>query len=202
MPNWATGTLKIRGTREDILDFCKKELSERAGWYRHDQSEQSKIVEWGMDLANSDYDSGDLIATVYEEPNLCIWIRESCRNFIDMDTEVPYYWDMDASGDKEKYETTFCFYKLSGDNDYCVVFPFKAAWGVDEYYYADLSKDYKLAFKIYTVEQGMGFFSEFEAKDGNVTMLASGPSIGPEREKIGQSYGRFVWECPFPFLGG
>lgn len=201
MPNWATGTLKIRGTRENILDFCKKEMNERAGSDKA-KPDREKIVKWELDLCDSDFDHGDLIATVYGNPSLCIWLRDSSRNFVDMDTEVPYYWDMNPSDEeKDAYETTFGFYKVAA-KDYCIIFPFMAAWGVDEGYYEKLSKDYNLTFKVYTVEQGMGFFEEFEAKDGKVEVLASGPSIGPEPEKIGQSYGRFVWECPFPFLGG
>ena len=198
MPNWATGTLKIRGTREDILDFCKKELSERAN-PSHFKTDDGRTVTWKMELADSEYDNGDLFATVHGDPSLCIWLKDSRRNFIEMDTDVPYYWDVEYDG--KDYETRFAFYQTP-EKDYCVVFPFQAAWGVDEDYYADLSKKYGLIFRIYTVEQGMGFFSEFEAKDGKVEVLASGPSIGPEGEGLRQSYGRFVWECPFPFLGG
>ena len=201
MPNWATGTLKIRGTREDILEFCKKEMNERSGADRY-KNEQDKVVEWNLDLFDSDYDHGDLTATVSGEPRLCIWLKDSRRHFVDMDTAVPYYWDMRPNDKKEKYETTFTFYRLPGENNYCVIFPFMAAWGPEEEYFEKLSKDYKLAFKVYVVEQGMGFFEEFEAKDGMVTVLASGPSNGLKDEKIGQSYGRFIWECPFPFLGG
>lgn len=201
MPNWATGTLKIRGTREDILAFCKKEMNERAGSDMV-KSDRAKIVEWDMDLVDSDYDHGDLTATVYEEPSLCIWMRDSRRNFVDMDTAVPYYWDMDRDEEEDGYKTTFSFYKLTGNDGYCVVFPFMAAWGPEEEYFEELSKDYKLTFKVYVVEQGLGFFEEFEATDGKVTVLASGPSKGLKDEKFNQSYGRFIWECPFPFLGG
>ena len=186
MPNWATGTLKIRGTRENILKFCKERMNELAC--------STGSVEWKLNLADAEHNSGDLIATVFNDPSLCIWLKDSRRNFVDMDTAVPYYWDVNR--EKNVYETTFGFYKM-GEKDYCIVFPFQAAWGVDEDYYADLSKKYPLIFKIYTVEQGMGFFSEFEAKGGEVKMLASGPSVAS-----GDSYGLFVWECPFPFLGG
>lgn len=191
MPNWATGTLKIRGTREDIFKFCEERMGERAAGAGH--------VEYELDVINSDNDHGDLYATVHGDPSLCIWLKDSRRNFVDMDTEVPYYWDVDR--EDSKYTTRFGFYKTS-EKDYCVIFPFMAAWGVDEDYYAELSKKYPLIFKIYTVEQGMGFFSEFEAKDGEISILASGPSLGPKDKKFDDSYGRFVWECPFPFLGG
>lgn len=186
MPNWATGTLKIRGTREDILKFCKEQMNERAC--------SAGSIEWELESTGAENYGEYLIAATSNDPSLCIWLNDSRRNFVEMDTEVPYYWDVDRHG--RNYETRFGLYKLSGD-DYCVIFPFQAAWGVDEDYYADLSKKYPLIFKIYTVEQGMGFFSEFEAKGGEVKMLASGPSVASRN-----SYGLFVWECPFPFLGG
>lgn len=198
MPNWATGTLKIRGTREDILKFCKEQMSVR-GNSSHLKDEREKNIEWELGLDDPENAGGDLFAITYGDTSLCIWLKGSRRNFVDMDTEVPYYWDMDREIDT--YETRFGLYRIS-EKDYCVIFPFMAAWGADEDYYADLSKKYPLIFKIYTVEQGMGFFSEFEAKGGEVTMLASGPSLGPKGERPADSYGRFVWECPFPFLGG
>lgn len=198
MPNWATGTLKIRGTREDILKFCKEQMGERANTSNL-KNDREKRVEWELGLDDPERISGDLFATTYGDTSLCIWLKDSRRNFVDMDTEVPYYWDVDR--EENKYETVFGLYRIS-EKDYCVIFPFMAAWGVDEDYYAELSKKYPLIFKIYTVEQGMGFFSEFEAKGGEVKMLASGPSLGSKDKKFGDSYGRFVWECPFPFLGG
>ena len=198
MPDWATGTIKIRGTRENILKFCQEELSERAN-PANIKDEGARQVEWELDLADSDYDHGDLIATVHNDPSLCIWFKDSRRNFIEMDTEVPYYWDMENDG--ETYATTFMFYKLPKESDYCVVFPFMAAWGVDEDYYAEMSKKYKLSFRVYTVEQGMGFFSEFIAENGEVTPLSSGPNMEKEWNPL-NTYGQFVWECPFPFLGG
>lgn len=204
MPNWAEGTLKIKGKREDILKFCQERLNEKAnsGSYSNDKE---RSVMWDLDI--SEY-GGSLIATTYNDPNLCIWIRNSLRNFIDMDTDVPYYWSMDREEVSENeyiYESTFHFYAMSKKADekreYCIVFPFKGAWGVEEEYYARLSEEYPLEFRIYTVEQGIGFFSEFSAKDGKITEIGGGPKI--EKEDGRETwYGQFVWQCPIPFIGG
>lgn len=197
MPNWATGTLKIRGTRENILKFCKERMSERANSSIF-KTDAERTIEWKMELADSEYNAGDLFATVHGDPSLCIWLKDSRRNFVEMDTRVPYYWDVEYK--ENEYETRFAFYQTP-EKDYCVVFPFQAAWGVDEDYYADLSKEYGLIFRIYTVEQGMGFFLEFEVNDGKIEVLTQGPRL-TKLENSKNSYGRFVWECPFPFLGG
>lgn len=190
MPNWATGTMKIRGTKVEILRFCTEQMNELAGHIRREGNVDGKVT-WDV------YDD-ELTATVRNEPSLFIWLKDSNRNFVDMDHEVPYCWDQRREGDA--YETFFNFYKMP-EKDYCVVFPFIAAWGVHSDYFDQLSKEYKLTFRIYTVEQGMGFFEELVSKDGKTTEISGGPSFGKD-EDTKEWYGRFVWECPFPFLGG
>ena len=190
MPNWATGTIKIRGTKENILRFCKEKLSERVaphGVIGHDNH-----VHWAASPVNDE----EIVATVYDDPCMTIWFEDSNRNFVEMSCGVPYDWDMEADGDE--YTTTFQLWKINGDSDWCIVFPFIAAWHVYRQYYADLSKEYDLIFRIFTVEQGWGFFAEFQAENGEITVLAEGPSADEPKGR----YGRFIWECPFPFLGG
>lgn len=191
MANWATGTLKLRGTRENILKYCKEQLSTRACSER--LPEREKTVEWRI----YEDDREELIATVHGEPSLSIWLEDSQRNFVDMDRDVPYFWDMESDGDT--HETTFEFWECPGEagkKDWVVVFPYMAAWGADPAYFEKLSKEYEIEFRVYTVEQGMGFFSEFTAKDGHTTILTDGVTLRKD------SYGMFIWECPFPFLGG
>lgn len=193
MANWATGTLKLRGTRENILKFCREQMKQRA--CSDKLPDRDKWVEWRIDAEDDEV----LIATVHGEASLSIWLNDSQRNFVDMDRDVPYYWDMESDGDT--HESSFNFWECPGEDSWCVVFPFMAAWGVDPDYYADLSKKYNIGFRIYTVEQGMGFFVEYSIKDGNVAVLNEGPAEHKD-EKDSKHYGRFIWECPFPFLGG
>lgn len=205
MPNWATGTLKIRGCTDEILRFCNDILPERAG--DRYANEKDRAVSWRMCDENDSYFEDDtLIATAYNDPRLCIYMEDSNRHFIDMDLEVPYFWDLDRKGPYEdgkdtEYRTGFRVYDLPKNTDDAadslVVFPFMAAWGPDEEYFLELSKKYRLEFKYYVVEQGVGYYAEARFKNGEVVNVVSGPTyVG------GNGYGQFVWECPFPFLGG
>ena len=199
MPNWATGTLKIRGAKDEIMKFCKEILGEL----------ESNIgtVEWsfGEDISD-EFEPDTLIASVNDEPHLCIWLKESNRNFVDMDSEVPYYWDLSRKEiegtNKYKYQTAFYIYNLDKKDDSfddcLVVFPFKSAWGLREEYFEDLTRKYKLEIKIYVVEQGVGYYSEECFKGGKIIK----GDWGPKEDDHDKSYGAFVWECPFPFLGG
>lgn len=197
MPNWAAGTLKIKGSKEEIFKFCKEKLDERAMSSKL-TTDKEKKVEWEM---GEKTEREELYATVLTDPNPFIWLKDSQRNFIDMeDTDVPYYWDMDHE-EENVYTTTFYLYKMRGNGVYCIIFPFKAAWGAEPDYFASLSKEYDLEFRIHTVEQGMGFFADYNIKKGEVTVLAEGPSM-EKTDSPDQWYGQFVWECPFPFIGG
>ena len=200
MPNWATGTLKLKGSKEEIVKFCKDILSERGASFKANENQKYRTVEWKLD------DEG-VNATYYGYPDLLIWLKDSNRNFIDMDTEIPYYWDFEAKelGEAKiyKYKTTFVFYDLpknkDGTRDHVIVFPFKSAWGLREDYFEELSKKYKLEFRLYVVEKGMGFYEGYIFKDGETTITDSGPNKGNVGDGI---YGQFIWECPFPFIGG
>lgn len=201
MPNWATGTLKIRGSKDEILRFSKDILSQLAG-------DKERTVRWRLweEDDGVEFDDNTLIATVYDEPRLCIWLEDSNRHFIDMDLDVPYYWDMsrkqtDGSDRHEEYRTVFNLYNLpkndQGTVDFLVVFPFMAAWGIREEYFEEISGKYKLEFRIYVVEQGIGYYEEASFKDWKTVSVVSGPKY-----EGNDGYGQFVWECPFPFLGG
>lgn len=193
MPNWAEGTLKIRGSQKNLLKFCKERLGERTG-------DEEKAIIW--EIRHYGGNNNGLVAKYYSFSELCIWLKDSRRMFIDMGNEVPYNWDVggkdiseDPKHSKFEYESLFYLYKMSGEDDWLVVFPFQAAWDVREDYFEQMSKEYDLVFRVYTVEQGMGFFSEILVKDGETTELGGGPAGN-------SGYGEFVWECPFPFLGG
>ena len=204
MPNWATGTLKVRGNMDEILKFCNDILTSPAG-------DKPEVNHFTWRLCGEDdveFDDDTLIATILNETNFCIWMKDSKRHFIDMDTEVPYYWDesrkkIDGTADRYEYRTAFSTYQLpknpDGTTDSVVVFPIMAAWEIREEYFEELSKKYKLKFKVYVVEQGIGYFEEALFENGETMITASGPTTG---ESENRTYGQFVWECPFPYLGG
>lgn len=201
MPNWATGTLKIRGCTDEILRFCNDILSRQAG-------DNGGEVVWRLCDEDDEFCEDDtLIATIRNDARFCVWLKDSNRHFIDMDLEVPYYWDFDkkriaGTEDQYEYRTAFNTYRMpkneDGTEDCLVVFPFMAAWGFREEYFEKLSQDFRLEFKVYVVEQGVGYYEEAQFKDGKAVKFISGPNL---KDQNGE-YGQFVWECPFPFLGG
>jgi hypothetical protein len=131
-----------------------------------------------------------------------IWIRDTRRNFIEFDdyddhlvsvehwnkgiVHLPVYAAEDTPLSALKKDGIDC-------EDWLVVLPFKAAWGVEPDNYKEMSKEYEISIKIYVVEQGIGFYQGFSFKNGKSVEATS---------FRGGTYMDFVWECPFPGLGG
>ena len=71
----------------------------------------------------------------------------------------------------------------------------KQAWGIDMDDWIELSKKYSLELKLYCIESGMGFYENVHIKNGEIlTDDSSGYELG--------RYHEFVWNCPFPWIGG
>lgn len=141
MPNWCKGTLKIRGSKENILNFLKNEL---------------KCIDiLGNDLGqpkiefNEDYE--EITVTSPDEKEYAYWIQGTRRNFIEEFTGG-YVWEID--NDKRLF---VC------DN-------FKAAWGIQPEPYVELSQKYNLDFRIYGFECGMCFNQDIEILNGKITI--------------------------------
>ena len=119
-----------------------------------------------------------------ESPMFCevvgkwIWIKDTSRAFIDFDNH---------------YEISYLLYEGDNEADYISVLPFKQAWGVDYTEFAALAKKYELDMRIFAVEQGMGFWCEADiTRTGDITVKETGSG----------GYHEFMWDCPYPILGG
>ena len=77
--------------------------------------------------------------------------------------------------------------------DVCAVLPFRQAWCIDANDYDRLKTKWDVDFRLYGVDCRMGFVQEVVAERGKETMDYSDDYGG---------YDNFVWECPFPRLGG
>lgn len=187
MPNWAVGSLKLRGKRENIGRFMNERL---VAVVRKpvtdddftDYTERPLKWDW-RDDEEVEMENADTI-----------WIRDTKRNFIEFDdyddhlvcvehwnkgiVHLPVYYAKDDPKSQE---------------DCLVVLPFRAALGVDPEPYQEWSKEYEISIKIYTVEQGMGFFQGYSFYDGKLVETI---------DFRGVNYVDFVWQCPFPGLGG
>lgn len=192
MPNWAVGSLKLRGKRENIGRFMNERLV----------AVVRKPVPATKAVTDDDYTERPLKWDWRDDEEVemenadTIWIRDTNRNFIEFDdcddhlvnvehwnkgiVHLPVYYAKDEVKNK--------------DNDDClVVLPFKAAWGIEPDPYKEWTKEYGIWIKLYTVEQGMGFYQGFSFADGKTVEAIS---------FLGSDYVDFVWQCPFPGLGG
>lgn len=148
MPNWAEGTLKIRGNKDNITRFLKEGL---LGYPDHKYN--------GVD------DNGHpIIDYVHREVKVTedewetdfhaqggFYVDKTRRAFINEEC-IQFYHDGD---DLEK-----CQLEIQG---------FKQAWAVSPENFIELSKLYEVDFKIFTFEMGMEFTQEIEIINGELT---------------------------------
>ena len=145
MPNWAEGTLKVRGSKENIINFLKNELL--GGTYpvfRKGDDGRPTIEHKHKEITHSqtDYDF-----TV--ECDGGFYINGTRRAFIDIKKVCFDFYDEDIE-----------MFEIEG---------FKQAWAVIPDNYTHLSKKYHLDFKIFAFEMGMEFTQEIEIIKGQIT---------------------------------
>lgn len=144
MPNWCVGTFKIRGSKENILNFLKNELE---GVSVYGESLGQPKIEF-----NEDYEEFKISSGHKNVESPYYWIKGTHRNFIE-DFTGGYLWE--TENDNERSFTC--------DN-------FKAAWNINVNPYVELSEKYNLDFRIYGFERGMCFNREIEILKGKLTI--------------------------------
>lgn len=170
MPNWCEGVLKIRGPKENHEKFFKEGLE--GCMYDGNKHETVSVP------IEEFYYEEDGRPVFCEVNGKWIWIKDTCRAFIDFDNHYALPW---------------LLYEGNNEADYISVLPFKQAWGVEYTEFAALAKKYGLDMRIFAVEQGMGFWCEADiTRDGDMTTKETGSG----------KYHEFVWDCPYPILGG
>lgn len=174
MPNWCEGVLKIRGPKERHVRFIKEGLL----GFRYDGATHDKV---SVPIENWYFEDEDIIS-VYRKPDMWIWIQDTKRAFLDFNSQD---------------EICTLFYDNGEDaTDYISVLPIKQAWGIDYEEFSALAKKYELDMRIFAVEQGMGFWCDADIdKTGKI-------SLGSTIHNNVKNYSDFLWECPYPLLGG
>lgn len=82
-------------------------------------------------------------------------------------------------------------YITSGCSYYMVLcMKFKAAWEIDAEPFVEMSREYNVDFRLYGCERGEEFSQEIIVEKGEIA----------DRSKT--HYTDYVWDCPFPNLGG
>lgn len=76
------------------------------------------------------------------------------------------------------------------ERDTILVLRFKAAWKIDEEPFVEMSKHYNVDFRLYGCERGMEFNQEVIIEHGEVI-----------KDDVIE-FDDYIWECPFPDLGG
>ena len=206
MPNWAEGTLKLRGKWEDIQRYLREQLvwvTWTLGKLGGEDTSTEREVE---------YEFEDETILMEEPRNAwntdtrdCIWVRDTHRNFIDFDESyygLAGYSYTDRDG-KVEIPAHFFGDKNQKDAEAVAVLPFKAAWSVheeDQEHYRKMSEEYHLGIRTYVIESGWGFVQRCTWRNGveeeNVVVPDGDKGFGDAR------YSEFIWECPFPGIGG
>lgn len=213
MPNWAEGTLKIRGKLSEVTRF----MDEKVVFvdYTDEPNTTERPAKWEYEQ-----DDEHSVLLEYPGPRQCLWLKDSRRNFIDLDgqcadlTQGCLYIE-NKRNEPQFYELRTAYLNmtvlknengliwtpdLENDPEMIVIFPIKIAWGPDENYYMELSKEFDLMFRLYVVEQGMGFYENFTCKGGD--LMSEKDEIAVDGTNPYDLYARFLWNCPFPGIGG
>lgn len=142
MPNWAEGTLKIRGTRSDIKSFLSGALEpgHSLGALLGEFFNGKKAKPGNVEVKEDEWE----YSMKCDEG---IYIK-GC-NRASVGTEVEWWF-------QDKHQEVLVF-----DN-------FRAAWGVDAKPLAELSRKYNVDIKVYVFEQGMEFNQEIEIHKGEI----------------------------------
>ena len=173
MPNWCSGSLKLRGQYENQVKFLTEGLNEYSyNW--DDEKQQSVEIVIPKDR----------------------WIRRieeygevGARGF-DMEIE-PGEW-VYVEGTKRAFITSD-YIEFTEENEIIITIEINQAWDFRVDDWINISKKYGLDIKLWGVDRGWGFMHEIEIVKGEVASDIS---------KNWDNYNDFLWECPLPWLGG
>ena len=139
MPNWCSGWMKIRGRKQDILDFFKNEVA----IFTYDKN-YSRITSEAI----FEDDEKNLQYILKQAINQDLYLRNS-RRFFFLDKEITFY----------NNEQENCYLNLE----------IQQAWHIDVGgLLTSHSKKYNIDFNIYASECGMEFEQYITIVDGKV----------------------------------
>nr|DAM72474.1 MAG TPA: Ferredoxin-like domain in Api92-like protein [Caudoviricetes sp.] len=174
MPNWAEGTIKIRGTKNQIINYLKN-VFEGSDFWGNDMkieimNDDDSIVLRGLDdLANP-----TTAGLIPQSPKFhAFYFKGANRAFTKSENNILVFGFF---GDAEAIEI--------------IEMPFKQAWSVEADDFVKLSKKYCVDLKIFVFESGMEFTQEIEIIKGKIT-----------KDKT-REYDDYQWDVPFSRLGG
>lgn len=175
MPNWAEGTIKVRGTKNQIIDYLKN-VFEGSDFWGNDmkfefESYGNNIIFRGIDEL-VDPKAARLIF-LRKHRFHAFYFKGANRAFTESENNILVFGFF---GDAEAIEI--------------IEMPFKQAWSVEADDFVKLSKKYCVDLKIFVFESGMEFTQEIEIIKGKIT-----------KDKT-REYDDYQWDVPFSRLGG
>lgn len=176
MPNWISGTLKVRGKYDDVKKFYTEGI-ERVDSRWDAKKQEMLYIEIPKDEWMEVHESGETgerncSITLKNGGNYGDWtyVKDTRRAFISSN-EI---W----------------FYENEGKETVIGISQINQAWGFEEENWVDISKRYNVDIRLFGLECGMQFGEEIEIIDGKTMILDT------------FSYDDWVWECPFHDMGG
>lgn len=175
MPNWAEGTIKVRGTKDQIIDYLKNVFVGSDFWGNDMRFE---ILSDGHDIIFMGLD--ELI-----NPKSAIPIIPKKPRF-------HAFYFKGANRALAKAENNMLQLSFWEDDEAVVIaeMPFKQAWSVKADDFVKLSKKYCVDLKIFAFECGCEFTQEIEIIKGEITKNET------------KKYCDYQWDVPFSELGG
>lgn len=142
MPNWCKGTLKIRGKKENIINFLENGTSLLDGIWEPKQIKPEIILNScdEIEIGNIDKEKGID----------CLYLKGTRRHFID---PIENYIFIHNTDDEEQI---ICLED------------FKAAWAIDADALRAISARYDIDIKIYGFESGIEFNQDIEIVKGKI----------------------------------
>lgn len=173
MPNWCEGSLRIRGKYDDVIKFFKEGINAYTFDTKSPNGEKVDRDKWFELVKESDAHSYIYFDNVNGN-HRCVYIENTRRAFIDEAYDISILTHNEVT-------TTAC--------------AIKQAWGFEPDDWLEISNKYHLELKLFGIECGMGFYEEMYIKDGEII---SDTSYAPANGL----YDDFIWNCPFPWMGG
>jgi hypothetical protein len=175
MPNWAEGTIKVRGTKNQIIDYLKN-VFEGSDFWGNDmkfefESYGNNIIFRGIDEL-VDPKAARLIFSRKHRFH-ALYFKNANRALIETENNI---LRLSFREDDEAVEI--------------IEMPFKQAWSVNADEFAKLSKKYCVDLKIFVFENGREFTQEIEIVDGQITKNET------------RKYDDYQWDVPFSKMGG
>ena len=141
MPNWCEGYLKIRGKREDLINFIENEIL------------IVELTDKKMNAKNVKMHTNKVwySFSIKDNKNTVLYFKDSNRCFIDQ-YKISFFEFLND----EKYPIRYLTLNI------------RKAWDIDEKVFKSYSKKYHLDFNIFASESGMKFERYITITDGKI----------------------------------